>query len=198
MTTDTDLSINTDGEVEVIDRDILVLRDVISWHQDLICVAEELNTWECSVENVAHDKVEETEKRTSKQISIVGRDEPRLKPYEDAVFNAVGHAAKSYFEHNNFCIVNEDEGYGLLRYHPGSFYKLHSDFSGMYPRTRILSVLLYLNDDFEGGELVFPRQGVTLKPEPGTVVVFPSCGAYPHEAKAVTKGNKYVVVTWMK
>lgn len=32
---------------------------------------------------------------------------------------------------------------------------------------------LFLNDDYEGGELTFDDQGVALKPKPGTLVLFP-------------------------
>lgn len=57
-------------------------------------------------------------------------------------------------------------------------------------------MLLYLNDDYEGGELCFPRQGITIRPEKGMVVMFPSNFQYPHQAFEVRKGVKYVVVSW--
>ena len=62
---------------------------------------------------------------------------------------------------------------------------------------RQLSVLLQLNDDYSGGELVFPRQDVTLAPKAGNVIVFPSGFCFPHVANKVTRGTKYVVVSWL-
>lgn len=48
---------------------------------------------------------------------------------------------------------------------------------------------LYLNDDYEGGELLLEDQGVALKPKPGTLVFFP--GFYTnHGVNEVTKGSR--------
>lgn len=52
-----------------------------------------------------------------------------------------------------------------------------------------ISAVVYLNDNYEGGELSFPEYNVKLKPEAGSIVMFPSNTV--HEALAVTKGEKY-------
>ena len=43
-----------------------------------------------------------------------------------------------------------------LRYDEGCFYKLHTDHHTNIPRT--LSMIFLLNNDYEGGELVFEEQ----------------------------------------
>lgn len=55
-----------------------------------------------------------------------------------------------------------------------------------------ISIVVYLNDDYEGGELVFPEQGITIKPESGSMVIFPSYPPYYHDPKPVTSGDKYM------
>lgn len=55
------------------------------------------------------------------------------------------------------------------------------------------AVLVYLNDDFEGGELVFPLQNSTIKPKKGTVVIFPTSYLYPHAVLPVFEGERYMV-----
>ena len=37
-----------------------------------------------------------------------------------------------------------------------------------------MTSLIYINDDYEGGELFFPTQNLTYKPELGSLVIFPS------------------------
>jgi len=55
-----------------------------------------------------------------------------------------------------------------------------------------LSLVIYLNDDCEGGEIEFREQGILLKPEAGSMIIFPSKRPYFHEAKQVAKGFKYM------
>jgi predicted 2-oxoglutarate/Fe(II)-dependent dioxygenase YbiX len=55
------------------------------------------------------------------------------------------------------------------------------------------AVLIYLNDDFEGGELVFPLQNITIKPEKGMMVIFPTSYMYPHAVSPVFSGKRYSV-----
>ena len=54
------------------------------------------------------------------------------------------------------------------------------------------SLVTYINDDYEGGELVFPNQDVKLKPKAGSLVMFPSQKPYIHQALPITSGNKYI------
>jgi len=88
------------------------------------------------------------------------------------------------------------EGYSLLRYRGGQEYKAHYD--GTSSIARIISALVYLNDDYEGGELEFPNFGIKIKPEPGMLILFPSNFAYSHIAHPVLSGTKYALVTWIR
>jgi predicted 2-oxoglutarate/Fe(II)-dependent dioxygenase YbiX len=88
------------------------------------------------------------------------------------------------------------EGYLLLKYNVGEEYKPHYD--GATELGRSISALVYLNDDFEGGEIEFKHFNIKLKPKPGTLILFPSNFAYMHVAHPITKGTKYALVTWIK
>lgn len=55
-----------------------------------------------------------------------------------------------------------------------------------------ISVVLYLNDNYDGGEINFPNQNVTIKPEAGSIVIFPSVEPYYHESLPVISGIKYM------
>jgi len=60
-----------------------------------------------------------------------------------------------------------------------------------------LSVLGYLNDDYEGGELSFGGWNYTYKPVAGDLVIFPSNYMYTHRAMPVTSGTKYALATML-
>jgi Rps23 Pro-64 3,4-dihydroxylase Tpa1-like proline 4-hydroxylase len=55
-----------------------------------------------------------------------------------------------------------------------------------------ISVVLYLNDNYEGGEINFPNQNITIKPEAGSIVIFPSVDPYYHQSLPVISGVKYM------
>ena len=57
-------------------------------------------------------------------------------------------------------------------------------------------MVLYLNDDFEGGDFIFPDHHIRVRPEPGMLVCFPSNHHYKHGVEPVTRGNRYSIVCW--
>jgi predicted 2-oxoglutarate/Fe(II)-dependent dioxygenase YbiX len=59
-----------------------------------------------------------------------------------------------------------------------------------------LSALLYLNDDYEGGEITFPHIGFSQKPKAGSLIFFPSNFVFVHEVNAVTSGTRYALPNW--
>ena len=88
------------------------------------------------------------------------------------------------------------EGYNLLKYSQGQQYQAHYD--GGTGVGRVVSAIIYLNSDYEGGHLEFPNFKIKIKPEPGMLILFPSNYAYKHVAHPVTNGTKYALVTWIK
>lgn len=64
----------------------------------------------------------------------------------------------------------------------------HDDDQG-----KTISVVLYLNDDYTGGEIEFEDQGIKVKPSAGSMIAFPSRKPYYHASKPVLSGEKYIV-----
>lgn len=92
----------------------------------------------------------------------------------------------------------------LLFYSPGGRYEMHSDadiyFPGLKKWTRNFdrdySVLVYLNDDYVGGNITFNLFNYSYHPQKGDVVFFPSGYQYMHSATPVKKGFRYAIVSW--
>lgn len=95
-----------------------------------------------------------------------------------------------------FCEVTRDEGWRCLRYDKKGHYKPHSD-GDTGTLNRRVSVLIYLNDNYEGGELVFPFQKITIKPKKGMIALFPSGFTHVHSSEPIKKGVKYALVSWL-
>jgi predicted 2-oxoglutarate/Fe(II)-dependent dioxygenase YbiX len=84
------------------------------------------------------------------------------------------------------------EAFNFVKYLPGKYFKIHADHGPYYACT--VSAVVYLNDDFEGGEIEFVRQGLVIKPKAGDIVMFPSNFVYEHASLEVRSGVKYSVV----
>jgi len=52
------------------------------------------------------------------------------------------------------------------------------------------SIILYLNDDYEGGEIRFRDHNITIKPKAGSLIIFPS--NIIHEVLPITSGVRYM------
>lgn len=69
------------------------------------------------------------------------------------------------------------------------------------PERQIVAVL-YLNDDYEGGEIYFPTvndandKPLRIKPKTGDVLIFGCDERYTHGVAEVTKGERYCVTMW--
>jgi TPR repeat protein len=107
--------------------------------------------------------------------------------------------------------AEQGEFLSVLRYLPGDQYKPHfdwipetsEDFSRGGQRTR--TALLYLNDDYEGGETEFLANGLKFKGAPGDVLVFSNIRpdgspdqACRHAGLPVRSGVKWLGSKWFR
>ncbi len=77
------------------------------------------------------------------------------------------------------------------------FFGAHRDNGAPTTADRAFAVSLNLNDDFDGGELVFPEYaGVRVSPPAGAAAVF-SCSLL-HQVLPVTRGRRYVLTTFFR
>lgn len=89
----------------------------------------------------------------------------------------------------------------LVSWESGSGMILHADNCDQegtpnYCGWRNYSGVLYLNDDFAGGETIFPNQGpIIIKPKKGKLVLYPAGLEYSHVVTTVV-GTRYVMPIW--
>ena len=96
----------------------------------------------------------------------------------------------------------------IFHYAVGQEIKAHFDHvraEGGYQGERIATFLLYLNDDYEGGDLTFPRAGFSWKGRTGDAIFFANVDLAGkadrmslHAATPVTRGEKYMFSQWIQ
>jgi hypothetical protein len=103
-------------------------------------------------------------------------------------------------------VLNFDEVYIepplVVHYKVGGFYKTHDDSCEQYHRP--FTILLSLNDEYEGGETEFPNLDKKFKLNKGDALVFNNFntdGTYTklsrHNGQIVKSGEKWVCNLWV-
>lgn len=82
----------------------------------------------------------------------------------------------------------------IRKYLPGTTMSAHEDAilpmnGGGY------TVLLYLNDDYDGGELKFNNEGFAVKPSAGSLLIFPE--RIEHEILLLKNGERYMTAAYI-
>jgi len=128
---------------------------------------------------------------------------PLFPKIENLLRNAVREVINPFYQIE----VSSSEIPQILSYGAGGHYLPHVDGESIWvtptqekiwkkSTDRDLSIVLFLNDEFEGGDFIFPELKVRVRPEPGMMVCFPSNHHYLHGVEPVTKGKRYSIVTW--
>ena len=120
-----------------------------------------------------------------------------LLSYATEVSNVSDAYTNQWPQPGSWVIISWREGIQLLKYEEGEFYGNHYDMSPWKEtpeHNRTHSIVLYLNDNFQGGRTVFPHRA--FKPKAGQALVFPSNWCYPHRCETVSVGTKLAAVTW--
>jgi prolyl 4-hydroxylase len=87
--------------------------------------------------------------------------------------------------------VGLNELFRFYKYQPGQEFKKHRDQSYIRNETEAsyFTFMIYLNDDYEGGETTFTN--ITIQPKQGTALIF--FHDLEHKGCAVKQGIKYVL-----
>ncbi len=84
----------------------------------------------------------------------------------------------------------------LVRWRPGDDQSAHADCEQPDGRPnetpwRAFASIIYLNDDFEGGRIHFPKLGLQPEIKPRMMAYFPSTADYLHGVTRITAGMRY-------
>ena len=153
---------------------------------------------------------------TDKQITLSADTDEKNKYIYDTLQKAFDDVARDYAKAHG--ITDEPKlfpQYPIKKYQPGTFMGAHFDQQEGDERLKV-SFVMYLNDNYEGGEISFtirdpkgPIQGPTpdsdfanadpaayqfaVKPKAGSIIVFPPSPPYHHTAHLVKSGEKIMV-----
>lgn len=147
-------------------------------------------------------------------VNYYSQDTNRIKKYpfgikyirDNQIDNKTGYAVYPLVENllQRIEPVGELVSCTIVYYPSGSKNAQHSDNSKITIVNNEMVVekinnweytgILFLNDDFDGGHLVYPDQGCDIKPTIGTMVIAPAGIDYTHYVSEVVNGDRFVLV----
>ena len=108
-------------------------------------------------------------------------------------------ALKRYQEKHHDCVCQRYTDFRVNRYGSGGYMSEHIDnihhSHGQQYGYPHLSVLLFLNEDYEGGEFVVADN--KYKTQKGSAIIFPSNFMFPHKVNKIEYGTRWSVVSWL-
>jgi hypothetical protein len=157
---------------------------------------------------VNRQQQEHVQKSAKDDVTLFSTNNTVISLYENAVlmkqFNEVlwGQCYADYVDkfwslkdftpHNSY-------SFKIQKTEPGQGYHVWHCESGTRENcTRILVWTLYLNDIEEGGETEFIYQHMRVKPQTGTLVIWPAAFTHTHRGNPPLSGTKYIVTGWIE
>jgi predicted 2-oxoglutarate/Fe(II)-dependent dioxygenase YbiX len=185
---------------------IVVYSDLIDGHENLVNDIEEgmtssgIEWFSATVIGGVDTKVRNTSSISVPFINGIDEEYSTLvdafqKNIANLFYNTLVVAEKEYMASYGVYFSDHDN-YQLLKYGKGQYFTNHIDDHPQYHRR--LSSVYYLNDNYTGGEINFPRFEISYKPKANEMIIFPSTYVYNHSVSEVTDGTRYAVASWIK
>jgi predicted 2-oxoglutarate/Fe(II)-dependent dioxygenase YbiX len=125
-------------------------------------------------------------------------------PEKQIIQNSLWYAINQYITIDNNNLKDWYYGWNgykdirFNRYDQNTNMRTHYDL--VQDVTHVLSMVGQLNDDFEGGELIFwpnTSEEEKIRMNAGSLIVFPSTFLYPHVVGKILSGKRYSFVSYV-
>ncbi len=163
--------------------------------------------------------VEECNRIINKSIDINSWDKTDDEYWDNRVFNAMSLPQDNIFRRNLYGILKKkrqtisdhykipqlfNAGFAIVRWLPGMKQEPHTDdmkeFLGdtetNVNRHREFGSIIYLNDNFTGGETYYPLNNFSVKPQTGKFIVHPGDSDHLHGVSEVKDNIRYTIASF--
>ena len=167
---------------------------------------EEINQWLNPKLEENRNKIERLKSKIRNNIAL---NVTYLPPKNINVFlykkchNIIQNGYRKYIDDNKFLnyitkntVYNQEKLHGGLYYRSydtSDYYDWHMDFSPSPNEQLLFSFILYLNDDFQGGNTLFINDKLKVTPSAGTLLCFPCDIYHVHKSTKILCGQKNIL-----
>jgi hypothetical protein len=87
----------------------------------------------------------------------------------------------------------------IHRFSPGHSMEPHQDRGPHYTNNDIMhGFVIYINDNYSGGEIYYPKKDIAIKPNARSLVIHPGSEEYTHGVKPVESGLRYTLTSFSR
>jgi Rps23 Pro-64 3,4-dihydroxylase Tpa1-like proline 4-hydroxylase len=199
------MEVKTDLHNYIIEFDNVMPKDI---HKNFKKICENSNAFQDAaiignVKNKSHTEIEQIVNPLIRKTSAWSPENITAKSLTEAhwanfLLNTFKCFIEMYQEQITFYEKFQVKELSILKYSLGGHYRFHTDHHRKVPR--IYSCIFLVNDDYEGGDLIFKypnSEKITkINKKQNKMIIWPSNFLYPHSITPVTKGERYSVVAW--
>jgi hypothetical protein len=127
--------------------------------------------------------------------NIILNNIEKRKKHDNLIYDSIFNIRELYTKEFKCFYTEYDTGFELIRYKKDQFHEQNINY--FKNGQRVVTCIIYLNDNYDGGELSFFDGEKILKCKKGSTLVFPSNFMYPYQTMSVLKGTKYSIQTWL-
>ena len=121
--------------------------------------------------------------------SLEAEVDQKITPFVDRYLEKFGTVNRKNYNLDSLVLWSQER----MEYSPVHYDKEWiTDDDGGY-QSRNFLCLLYLDDDYEGGEVLFPLQNKVVKPERGMLLIFPTSYMFPHSTTPVIGDSRHLL-----
>lgn len=172
--------------------------------QDFIAIKNYLDPESCQLlidyfnNNVATNNTNVNPRFSGRVCYYESIQDPKVKQIMKTIHDDVARRLKEFYEEEGEILP---EATHIVKWPSGSSLGNHADNAyedgtPNYVNWRTYSGVLYLNDNYEGGEFYFRDKAVEIKPEQGSLVAFTAGMKHVHGVKTVLNGTRYALPMW--
>jgi predicted 2-oxoglutarate/Fe(II)-dependent dioxygenase YbiX len=153
------------------------------------------------IDTINEDPGEKLLRRSGQNVHAYEKQLLMTHPFAEVILSKLNELARYLGKRYHLCFSQTpvQESVCLRKIYGPT--KLHEDglkADENQPESRTVSVIIALNSDYDGGEIVFPCQNFKTKLEQGDAIVFPPFWTHPHYTESLNNNTfRYTITTWL-
>ena len=151
------------------------------------------------------NKISEYLKKYDNLFTHFGNNEKEFQVHTQGEILQIDSGILNLIDHYGFMVhdfvkksyVGPFKNFDLSKTHIARFEEgpgMHEHFDSSRPND--IATILYLNSDYLGGEIYFPKYQISIKPNPGDLLCFPDTVDFVHGVRPITSGIRYTAPRW--
>lgn len=168
------------------------MRDLIRHEKGFMPIEDAIRISEYAKE---HDNLFNHFGNNEKEFTVHTHEE--ISKRDQDILDTINHHARRVYNFVGETYPGPFKDFDIYKTHIARFEEgrgMHKHFDSTKPND--IATLIYLNDDYAGGDIYFPDHDISIKPEAGDLICFPDNPDFVHGVMPIISGTRYTTPRW--